>query len=118
MKGRQPGLTTNRKRYLYREAGSMLDLRPYGAVNPLQSYSGNELENSDDVSRIGKREAEIDIVIFPAIDPAADLSTDSTKDKLTILITRLMEGSDPEVLRRKYSAELVEDAIGVLENRI
>ena len=31
----------------------MLDIRLHGAVNPLPSYSGNELENGDDVSRIG-----------------------------------------------------------------
>ena len=96
----------------------MLDLRLYGALNPLPSYSGGQLENSDNASRIGKREVEIDIVNSPAIDSAGEVFTDSAKNKLTILISRLMEGDNPEALRREYSSELVEDAISVLENRI
>jgi hypothetical protein len=96
----------------------MLDLRSYGALNPLPSYSGGQLENSDNASRIGKREVEIDIVNSPAIDSAGEVFTDSAKNKLTILISRLMEGDNPEALRREYSSELVEDAISVLENRI
>jgi len=96
----------------------MLDLRSYGALNPLPSHSGGQLENSDNASRIGKREVEIDIVNSPAIDSAGEVFTDSAKNKLTILISRLMEGDNPEALRREYSSELVEDAISVLENRI
>jgi hypothetical protein len=96
----------------------MLDLRSYGALNPLPSYSGGQLENSDNASRIGKREVEIDIVNSPAIDSVGEVFTDSAKNKLTILILRLMEGDNPEALRREYSSELVEDAISVLENRI
>jgi hypothetical protein len=69
-------------------------------------------------SRIGKREVEIDIVNSPAIDSAGEVFTDSTRNELTILISRLMDGDDPEALRREYSSALVEDAISVLENRI
>ena len=100
------------------EPSTMLDLRLYSALNPLLSYNDDELENSDDASRTAKREVEIDIVNSPAIDSTGELFTDSTKSKLTILISRLMEGDDPETLRREYSSELVEDAISVLENRI
>jgi hypothetical protein len=95
----------------------MLDLRSYGALNPLPS-SGGQLENSDYASRIGKREVEIDIVNSPAIDSAGEVFTDSTKNKLAILISRLMEADDCEALRREYSSELVEEAISALENRI
>jgi hypothetical protein len=69
-------------------------------------------------SRIGKREVEIDIVNSPAIDSAGEVFTDSTRNELAILISRLMDGDDPEALRREYSSALVEDAISVLENRI
>jgi hypothetical protein len=96
----------------------MLDLRLYGALNPLPSYSGNELENSDDASRIGKREVEIDIVNSPTIDSADEVFTNSTKNKLTILISRLMEGNDIGALKREYGSELLEDVISALENRI
>jgi len=95
----------------------MLDLRSYGALNPLPS-SGGQLENSDYASGIGKREVEIDIVNSPAIESAGEVFTDSTKNKLAILISRLMEGDDCEALRREYSSKLVEEAISVLENRI
>src|ERR1700756_4513709 len=95
----------------------MLDLRPYGALNPLPS-SGGQLENSDYASGIGKREVEIDIVNSPAIDSAGEVFTDSTKKKLAIIISRLMEGDDCEALRREYRSELVEEAIRELENRI
>jgi hypothetical protein len=58
-------------------------------------------------------------VDLPAIDSAADLFTDSrTKVELTILISRLMGGEDPEVLQREHGSELLEDAISMLENRI
>ena len=96
----------------------MLDLRLYGALNPLPPYSGGQLENSDDASTIGKRKVEIDVVNSPAIDAPGEVFTDSAKNNLTILISRLMEGGNPEALRREYSSELIEDAIGVLENRI
>ena len=69
--------------------------------------------------RLGKPKVEVDIVDLPAIDSAADLFTDSrTKVELTILISRLMEGEDPEALRREYGSELLEDAFSMLENRI
>jgi hypothetical protein len=77
------------------------------------------LETGDDVSRTGKQKGELDIVDPPTIDSTADLCTSSrTKVELTILISRLMEGEDPEALRREYGSELVEEAISVLENRI
>jgi hypothetical protein len=69
-------------------------------------------------SRIGKREVEIDIVNSPAIDSVGEVFTDSTRNELAILISRLMDGDDPEALRREYSSALVEDALSVLENRI
>jgi hypothetical protein len=96
----------------------MLDLRLYGELNPLPSYSDGQLENGDDASRIGKREVEIDSVNSPAVDPADEVFTDSTKNKLTILISRLMEGEGSEALRREYGSRLIEDAISILENRI
>ena len=69
--------------------------------------------------RLGKPKLEVDIVDLPAIDSAADSFTDSrTKVELTILISRLMEGQDPEALRPEYGSELLEHAISVLENRI
>ena len=96
----------------------MLDLRLYGALDPLPSYSGDQLENSDDASRIGKREVEIDIVNSPATDSVDEVFTDSTENKLTILISRLMEGDDIGALKREYGSELLEDAIIALEGRI
>jgi hypothetical protein len=55
----------------------------------------------------------------PPIDAAANLSTGSrTKVELTIVVSRLMEGEDPQALKREYGSELVEEAIGELENRI
>jgi hypothetical protein len=65
-----------------------------------------------------KEKFEIDLVNSPAVDSAGEVFTDSTKNKLTILISRLMEGDGSEALRREYSSELVEEAISVLENRI
>jgi hypothetical protein len=65
-----------------------------------------------------KEKFEIDLVNSPAVDSAGEVFTDSTKNKLTILISRLMEGDGCEALRREYSSELVEEAISVLENRI
>jgi hypothetical protein len=38
--------------------------------------------------------------------------------ELTTLISRLMQGEDPEALRREYGSELLEEAISVLESRI
>jgi hypothetical protein len=96
----------------------MLDLRLYGELNPLPSYSDGQLEYGDDASRIGKREVEIDRVSSPAVDPADEIFTDSKKSKLTILISRLMEGEGSEALRREYGSRLIEDAISILENRI
>ena len=55
----------------------------------------------------------------PPVDSAADLFTGSrTKVELTILISRLMQGEDPETLGLKYGSELLEEAISDLENRI
>jgi hypothetical protein len=69
--------------------------------------------------RLGKPKVEVNIEDLPTIDSAADLFTDSrTKVELTILVSRLMEGEDPEALRQEYGSELLEDAISVLENRI
>jgi hypothetical protein len=68
---------------------------------------------------LGEAKVEVDIVDLPTIDSAANLFTDSRANvQLTILISRLMEGEDPEALRREYGSELLEDAISVLENRI
>jgi hypothetical protein len=68
---------------------------------------------------LGKRKVELDFVDPPPVDSAADLFTGSRpKVELTILISRLMQGEDPEALRREYGSELLEDAISVLENRI
>ena len=96
----------------------MSDLKLYGVLNSPSSYSGGQLENSDDASRIGQPEVEVDIVHSPATDSAGEVFTALRENKLTILISRLMEGDDSEALRRDYSSELVEDAISVLENRI
>ncbi len=55
----------------------------------------------------------------PLVDSAADLFTGSrTKVEVTILISRLMEGENPETLKLKYGSELLEEAISELENRI
>jgi hypothetical protein len=96
----------------------MLDLRLHGALNPIPSYDCDQLENSDDASGIVKPEVEADIVNSAAIDSPGEVFTDSRRNKLTILISRLMEGDDSEALRREYSSELVEEAISVLENRV
>jgi hypothetical protein len=66
-----------------------------------------------------KRRVEVDFVDPPAVDSAADLFTGSrTKAELTILISCLMEGEDPEALKRECGSELLEEAISVLESRI
>jgi len=66
-----------------------------------------------------KRKVEIDFVNPSPIASAADLFPGSrTEVELTILISRLMQGEDPEALRREYGSELVEEAISVLESRI
>jgi hypothetical protein len=68
---------------------------------------------------LGKPQVQVDFVNPPAIDSAVDLSTGSrTKVELTILISRLMEGEDPQALKREYGSELLEEAISELENRI
>ena len=55
----------------------------------------------------------------PPVDSVIGLFTGSrTRVDLTDLISRLMEGEDPEALRREYGSELVEGAISVLESRI
>ena len=55
----------------------------------------------------------------PLVDSVTDLFTGSrTRAELTNLISRLMEGEEPEALRREYGSELVEEAISVLDNRI
>jgi hypothetical protein len=67
----------------------------------------------------GKPKVEVDFVDLPAIDSAADLFTRSkAKGEVTILISRLMEGDDPESLKREYGPELLEEAMSTLENRI
>ena len=97
----------------------MLDLRLYDAVNPLPSYSGNELENRDDAQGLARREVEIDTVNSSAINSVADSAVGlRTKVELTKLISRLMGSEDPEALRREYGCAFVEEAISVLENRI
>ncbi len=54
-----------------------------------------------------------------SVDSITDLFAGSrTKVEVINLISRLMEGEDPEALRREYGSELLEDAIGELENRI
>ena len=66
---------------------------------------------------LGKRKLQVDFVDPLAIDSAVDLSTGSrTKVELTILISRLMEGKDPQALKREYGSELVEEVISELEN--
>jgi hypothetical protein len=68
---------------------------------------------------LGKPLVEVDFVDPPPVDSAADLFTGSkTKGELTNLISRLMEGEDPEPLKREYGSELVEEAISVLESRM
>jgi hypothetical protein len=55
----------------------------------------------------------------PSVDSVTILFTGSrTRGELTNLISRLMEGENPEALRREYGSELVEETISVLENRI
>jgi hypothetical protein len=66
-----------------------------------------------------RRKLEVDFEGPLPIDSTADLFRGPrTKLELAILISRLMEGDDPEALRQEYSSELLEEAIGVLENRI
>jgi hypothetical protein len=68
---------------------------------------------------LGKPKVDVDFVDLPAVDSPADLFTQSkTKDEFTILISRLMEGDDPEALKRKYGPELLEEAMSALENRL
>jgi hypothetical protein len=56
---------------------------------------------------------------LPPVDSAAELFTGSrTKVEVTILISRLMEGEEPEALKLKYGSEPLEEAISELENRI
>ncbi len=53
------------------------------------------------------------------VDSAANLFIGSrTKVEVTILISLLMEGEDPETLKLKYGSELLEEAMSELENRI
>lgn len=62
---------------------------------------------------------EVDFMDPPLVDSVTDLFTGSrTRAELTNLISRLMEGEEPEALRREYGSELVEEAISVLDNRI
>jgi hypothetical protein len=62
---------------------------------------------------------EADFMDPPLVDLVTDLFTGSrTRVELTNLISRLMEGEEPEALRREYGSELVEEAISVLDNRI
>jgi hypothetical protein len=62
---------------------------------------------------------EVDFMDPPLVDSVTDLFTGSrTRAELTNLISHLMEGEEPEALRREYGSELVEEAISVLENRI
>ena len=69
--------------------------------------------------KLGKRNLQVDFVDPLAIDSVVDLSAGSrTKVELTILISRLMEGEDPQALKREYGSELLEEAISALENRI
>ena len=66
-----------------------------------------------------KRRVEIDFVDPAPVDSAADLFPGSrTEVELTTLISRLMQGEDPEALKREYGSELLEEAISVLESRI
>jgi hypothetical protein len=66
-----------------------------------------------------KRRVEIDLVDPPAVAPPADLFPGSrTNVELSMLMSRLMQGEDPEALRREYGSELLEEAISVLESRI
>jgi hypothetical protein len=62
---------------------------------------------------------EVNFMDPPLVDSVTDLFTGSrTRAELTNLISRLMEGEEPEALRREYGSELVEEAISVLDNRI
>jgi hypothetical protein len=69
--------------------------------------------------KFDKRKVEVDVMDPPPVDSAADACAGSrTEVELTLLISRLMEGDDPEVLKLKYGGELLEEAISALENRI
>ena len=68
---------------------------------------------------LGKSKLQVDFIVPPAIDAAADLSTGSRiKVELTIVVWRLMGGEDPQALKREYGSELVEEMISELENRV
>jgi hypothetical protein len=69
--------------------------------------------------KFDKRKVKVDLMDPPPVDSAADLFTGSrTEVELTTLISRLMQGEDPEALRREYDSGLLEDGISVLESRI
>jgi hypothetical protein len=69
--------------------------------------------------KFDKRKVKVDFMDPPPVDSVTDLFTSSrTRVDLTNLISRLVEGEDPEPLRREYGSELVEEAISVLESRI
>ena len=64
---------------------------------------------------LAERNGEVDSGNPSPVAPAANLLPGSrTKVDFPNLISRLMEGEDPEVLRREYGSELVEEAISVL----
>jgi hypothetical protein len=65
------------------------------------------------------RKVEVDFMDPPAVDSITDLFIGSRKRvELTLLISRLMEAEDPEVLRRECGSELVSRRSAVLDNRI
>ena len=68
---------------------------------------------------MAERNGEVDSGNPSPVESAANLFPGSrTKVDLPILISRLMQGEDPEALTQEYGSELLEDAISVLENRI
>jgi hypothetical protein len=68
---------------------------------------------------LAERNGEVDSGNPSPLETAADLLPGSrTNVDLPILISHLMEGEDPEALKREYGSELVEETISVLENRI
>jgi hypothetical protein len=65
------------------------------------------------------RKVEVDFMDPPAVDSITDLFIGSrTRVELTNLISRLMEGEEPDALRREHGSELLEEVISALENRI